>query len=329
MGNRKKPCETGQPATEKRRPPAPFPIPHSPFPQLTVLSPCKINLFLDVVARRTDGYHEVVTAIEPLALSDRLSLTVVPSGIRVTVDHPEVPDGEANIVHRAARLLLAAAGAAKGVSIRIEKNIPVAAGLGGGSGNAAAALLALNKLWNLGFGLPALTSLAGKLGSDVPFFLQPRTSLWQGRGERGQPLPPAPPFFAVLINPGFPLSTPRAYAELGVGPTSRPPHPNLKKLISALERADLPGLGAALYNRFQETLAPRYPRIRELLEFFRSRKTVGTLLSGSGPTVVGLADSPPDARRLAAEARDTFPETYRIVVAANILPPDSRPGPAD
>jgi 4-diphosphocytidyl-2-C-methyl-D-erythritol kinase len=297
--------------------------PPGTFPpaERTILSPCKINLFLDVVGRRPDGYHEVVTIIEPLALYDRILFRSARSGIAVTADHPQVPGGEANIVHRAARLLRQAAGEEKGVAIRIEKNIPVAAGLGGGSGNAAATLLALNELWNLGLSLPVLTTIAGKLGADVPFFLQPRTSLWRGRGEIGEPLPPAPPFSAVLINPAFPLSTRRAYAELAVSGPGRPPHPHLTRVVSALERSDLDALAGSLYNRFQESLAARYPRIRELLDFFRAQNAGGTLLSGSGPTVIALAAEKERADQLAADARGVFPETYRIVVAANLPSP--------
>ena len=310
MGNKEKPRETGRPAAAGPRPPAP----------LSILSPCKINLFLDVVGRRPDGYHEVVTVIEPLDLCDRLYFQTGREGIEVTTNDPAVPGGKANIVYRAAELLREAAGAQRGVSIQIEKNIPVAAGLGGGSGNAAAALLALNQLWGLELDLPALTALAGKLGSDVPFFLRPRTSLWRSRGEEGEPLPPAPPFFAVLINPAFPLSTRRAYGELAVSGPVRPPHPNLEKLIAALEVSDLDALGKALYNRFQETLATRYPPIGEILDFFREERTPGALLSGSGPTVIGLAAEKSRAERLASAARFAFPSTYRILVAANIPP---------
>ncbi len=320
MGNKENPRKTGNPAAAERRPSAPLPTPHSPLPTLTVLSPCKLNLFLDVVGRGGGGYHEVVTVIEPLDLCDRLHFQTGREGIEVTTDHPEVPEGEANIVHRAARLLLEAAGEERGVSIRIEKNIPAAAGLGGGSGNAAAALLALNELWGLKFSLPSLCEFASRLGSDVPFFLRPRTSLWKGRGEKGEPLPPAPPFFAVLINPGFPLSTRRAYGELAVSGPVRPPHPNLEKLIAALEVSDLDALGKALYNRFQETLATRYPPIGEILDFFREERTPGALLSGSGPTVIGLAAEKSRAERLASAARFAFPSTYRILVAANIPP---------
>ncbi|MDP8235679.1 MAG: 4-(cytidine 5'-diphospho)-2-C-methyl-D-erythritol kinase [Candidatus Erginobacter occultus] len=287
----------------------------------TILSPCKINLFLDVIGRRPDGYHEVVTVIEPLALCDRLVFRTTREKIEVAADDPEVPDGEENIVCRAARLLRESAGTYGGVSIRIEKNVPSAAGLGGGSADAAAALRTLNDLWDLGLSLPDLTALAGKLGSDVPFFLQPRTSLWRGRGEKGEPLPEAPPFFAVVINPAFPLSTRRAYSELAVSGPARLPHPNLAGVTDALKRSDLAALGKALYNRFQETLAPRYPRIQELLDFFREREALGALLSGSGPTVIGLAAEKERAEQLAADARAAFPETYRIVVAANLPSP--------
>lgn len=301
----------------------PLPTAYCPLPTTTVLSPCKLNLFLDVVGRRPDGYHEVVTVIEPLDLCDRLHFWTNRKGIEVTTDNPQVPDGEANIVYRAARLLRETAGAEKGVSIRIEKNVPAAAGLGGGSADAAVTLLTLNDLWELKHPLAVLSGLAGRLGSDVPFFLRPRTSLWRGRGEKGESLPPSPPFYAVLINPAFPLSTRLAYEELAISGAHRPPHRNLEKVVDALKRSDLTALGRALYNRFQETLAPRYPRIRELLDFFGAQNTAGALLSGSGPTVIGLTADKKDADKMADAGRAAFPEDYRIVVASNL--PSPRP----
>ena len=298
-------------------------MPHSPLPEITVLSPCKINLFLDVVGRRPDGYHEVVTVIEPLDLCDRLHFQTTRGGIEVTTDNPRVPDGEANIVYQAAGLLRAKSGTEKGVAIRIEKNIPAAAGLGGGSANAATALITLNNLWSLNYPLSTLTGLAERLGSDVPFFLSPQTSLWRGRGEKGEPLPNAPKFFAVLINPGFPLSTRQAYEELGISGPTRPPHKKLEELLQALKVSDLPALGIAIHNRFQEDLCHLYPPIRELLEFFHRSGALGALLSGSGPTVIGLAAEKQEAEELAAKARASFPTDYRVIVASNRPPPPS------
>lgn len=295
--------------------------------EITYSSPCKFNLFLDVIGRRSDGFHEVVTVIEPLTLRDTLHLRETSGEIRVSADHPGVPDGPGNIVHRAARLIRQSAGIEDGVSIRIEKRVPVAAGLGGGSANAALTLRALNELWRLNLSHSTLARLAADLGSDVPFFLDPRTSLCRGRGEENTPLPPAPAFRVVLVNPGFPLPTRWAYEQLSISGPSRSPHPNLEKITDALERSDLTVLGNSLYNIFQEVLEPRLPRLREVLDFFRRSAAFGTVLSGSGPTVVGLVETEEEARRLSAEARAAFPATYTIEIAGNsaFLPPTSAP----
>ncbi len=288
--------------------------------RITYTSPCKFNLFLDVIGRRPDGYHEVVTVIEPLDLSDTLHLEETAGKIEVVCDHPGVPGGEENVVYQAVRAIREAAGIDKGAAIRIEKRVPVAAGLGGGSANAAATLWALNDLWDLRLPGEEMTRLAAGLGSDVPFFLDPRTSLCRGRGEKIEPLPPAPPFWAVLVNPAFPLSTRAAYEALAVTDSPRPPHPKLEEMIAALGRSDLAALGNALYNLFQEVLEPRLPQLHEILDFFRRGRALGTVLSGSGPTVVGLLETEEEGRELAAAARAAFPEKYPVFLAGNTLP---------
>ena len=298
--------------------------------EITYSSPCKFNLFLDVIGRRLDGFHEVVTVIEPLTLCDTLYLHETSDGIQVSTDHPGVPDGPENIVHRAARLIRQAAGIENGVTIRIEKRVPVAAGLGGGSANAALTLRALNELWRLNLSHSTLARLAADLGSDVPFFLDPRTSLCRGRGEESTPLSPAPAFRVVLVNPGFPIPTRWAYEQLSISGPSRLPHPNLTRIIDGLKRQVLTALGDSLYNIFQEVLEPRLPRLREVLDFFRKSGTIGTVLSGSGPTVVGLVETEEEARRLSAEARAAFPATYMVEIAGNsaFLLPASAPFPS-
>ncbi|MFH1037324.1 MAG: 4-(cytidine 5'-diphospho)-2-C-methyl-D-erythritol kinase [PVC group bacterium] len=289
------------------------------YRKITYPSPCKFNFFLDVLGRRPDGYHEVVTVIEPLGLFDTLHLTETGGEIQVVCDHPGVPGGEENIVQRAVRAIREETGTDKGASIRIEKRVPVAAGLGGGSANAAATLRALDDLWDLGLPPGTLARLAAGLGSDVPFFLDPRTSLCRGRGEKIEVLPPAPPFRAVLVNPSFPLSTRRAYESLAVTGPLREPHPNREKVIDALDRSDLIALGNSLYNVFQEVLEPRIRPLHELLDFFRRSRAVGTVLSGSGPTVIGLVETEEEGVALAAAARSAFPENYRVYLAGNTV----------
>lgn len=286
------------------------------YREITYTSPCKFNLFLDVIDRRADGFHEVVTIIEPLSLSDRLHLRETSGKMEVYTDHPGIPDGPDNIVYQAAQLIREEAGVKRGVVIRIEKRVPAAAGLGGGSANAARTLLRLNELWELNLSRQTMVRLSAKLGSDVPFFLNPTTSLCRGRGEESTPLPPTPNFWSVLINPGFPISTRWAYEQLEVsGP--RPPHQNLEIIIDALKRSDLSTLGNSLYNIFQEVLEPRIPRLHEILDFFRNNNTLGTILSGSGSTVVGIVPTEPEAQSLAQLSQSTFPGEYFIQITTN------------
>jgi len=286
------------------------------YREITYTSPCKFNLFLDVIDRRADGFHEVVTIIEPLSLSDRLHLRETSGKMEVYTDHPGIPDGPDNIVYQAAQLIREEAGVKRGVVIRIEKRVPAAAGLGGGSANAARTLLRLNELWELNLSRQTMVRLSAKLGSDVPFFLNPTTSLCRGRGEESTPLPPTPNFWSVLINPGFPISTRWAYEQLEVS-SPRPPHQNLEIIIDALKRSDLSTLGNSLYNIFQEVLEPRIPRLHEILDFFRNNNTLGTILSGSGSTVIGIVPTEPEAQSLAQLAQSTFPGEYFIQITTN------------
>ena len=286
------------------------------YREATYTSPCKFNLFLDVIDRRADGFHEVVTIIEPLSLNDRLHLQETSGKMEVYTDHPGIPDGPDNIVYQAAQLIREEAGVKRGVVIRIEKRVPAAAGLGGGSANAARTLLRLNELWELNLSRQTMVRLSAKLGSDVPFFLNPTTSLCRGRGEESTPLPPTPNFWSVLINPGFPISTRWAYEQLEVS-SPRPPHQNLEIIIDALKRSDLSTLGNSLYNIFQEVLEPRIPRLHEILDFFRNNNTLGTILSGSGSTVVGIVPTEPEAQSLAQLSQSTFPGEYFIQITTN------------
>ena len=286
--------------------------------RITYTSPCKFNLYLDVLGKLPGGYHEVVTIMEPLYLEDRLILRPIERGTRVRADHPGVPSGKKNIVYRAVELLREETGITRGVSIRIEKRIPVAAGLGGGSGNAAATLVHLNRFWKAGLGFPALKRLAARLGSDVPFFLRPRTSLCRGRGEKISPLPALPPLPAVLVNPGIPLSTRWAYEQ--VEQANIKLHPGFDRLLAALSSGDPFRITGLTYNIFQEVLEDRVPQVKRALDFLRRHGVMAALLSGSGATVVGLVKTGAEALKLAESARRFFPGNWLVFSAGNRPP---------
>lgn len=264
---------------------------------LTLYPPAKINLGLHVLGKRPDGYHEVRTVLQKLDLRDRVTLTVRPRGLRVWCSHPAVPDGAANLAHRAAGRLLEEAGASAGCSVYIEKRIPVAAGLGGGSADAAAVLFGLNRLLGLGRSAEELESLAAELGADVPFFLGGPRALGEGRGDRLSALPPGPVRPVVLVKPPVSVSTAWAYGALNSGLT----HPPVKSKMSYLSPAilGLPRGWDALRNDLEPPVAQAHPVVGELKSRLGERGAVFTLMSGSGPTVVGWFDDALRARRAA------------------------------
>lgn len=269
--------------------------------QRIVHAPAKINLMLDVVGKRPDGYHDVAMLMLRLSLHDRLQVDLV-SGDRVSVVCPGVvlADGEQNIAARAARLFLEHTGIKAGVAIAIDKQIPAAAGLGGGSSDAAAVLLALNDL--LGAGLPRseLQSLGVRLGADVPFFLCGETSAWAtGIGEVLEPWPGLPPCWLVLVNPRFAVSTAWVYQNLGL--THRRRMSRIPRFPARIEE-----VGGLLRNDLEAVTVTRHPEIAGIKERLLEAGALGALMSGSGPTVFGVFAGPAEAATAAAQlALDT------------------------
>lgn len=266
----------------------------------------KINLGLAVLARRGDGYHEVETVLLRLDLHDVLTVALEGDGVRLRATGLPVPAGEDNLVLRAARAYLEAARSSRGVRITLDKRIPVAAGLGGGSSDAAAVLRALAQL------LPAevdLDALARSLGSDVPFFLADvPAALGRGRGERLTPLE-VPPLDLVLVDPGIPVRAADAYAALqNFTPRLRP-----ERIVARLERREEPGL----LNGLQPGVLLGHPEIRGVLDALRASGLRGVLLSGSGSTCFGVADDAGVAATVAEGLRRNHPE-WRVEVARSV-----------
>ena len=269
--------------------------------QRTILAPAKVNLILDVLGQRPDGYHDVAMLMVRLSLHDRVRVALVPgSEITVTCPGLDLAAGEENIAGRAARLFLDHAGRRSGVVIHIDKQIPAAAGLGGGSSDAAAVLLALGDL--LGSALPRseLQALGVRLGADVPFFLCGEMAAWAtGIGERLVPWRGLPPCWLVLVNPRFAVSTAWVYGNLQLT------HPRgMSKIPRFPERVD--DLGGLLRNDLEQVTASRHPEIAAIKEQLQTAGALGTLMSGSGPTVFGVFAAQSAAEQAAAElSRDT------------------------
>jgi 4-diphosphocytidyl-2-C-methyl-D-erythritol kinase len=262
--------------------------------QRSVLAPAKVNLILDVVGKRPDGYHDVAMLMVRLSLHDRVRVALTP-GRDIVVSCPglELAVGEQNIAARAARLLLDHTGVEIGVNIGIDKQIPAAAGLGGGSSDAAAVLLALNDLLATGLSRSELRSLGVRLGADVPFFLCGEMAAWAtGIGEILEPWHGLPPCHLVLVNPRFAVPTAWVYQNLGLTH-----YRHMSKLPRFPERMeDLAGL---LRNDLETVTAVRHPEIGEIKERLVKAGALGALMSGSGPTVFGVFAGPAEAEAAA------------------------------
>jgi 4-diphosphocytidyl-2-C-methyl-D-erythritol kinase len=269
------------------------------------LCPAKVNLGLRVLGRRSDGFHEIVTIFQAIELVD--VLTYEPSEtLTLAVSHPLVPADDSNLVVRAARLLQAKVDTARprGAKLTLHKSIPVGGGLGGGSSNAAGALILLNEVWRLGLDRPAMSRFAAELGSDVAFFLQGGTALGTGRGETIETLPPIAERAVLLGIPPFGLSTAEVYRALAAPLTARKADVTVPPLFVKLAE----GNDFALAKNDLEGAAFR---LREELVAFRDALTRSgaelALLSGSGSTVFGLFGAGNDLTSMAIDLGDEFP----------------------
>ncbi|NIM04690.1 MAG: 4-(cytidine 5'-diphospho)-2-C-methyl-D-erythritol kinase [Armatimonadetes bacterium] len=253
---------------------------------IRMVAPAKVNLFLAIQCRRADGFHELETVFQAIDLADVIELETSPEGIHMTSDWPGLPAGKGNLCWRAAALLAESAGTSKGVEIRLNKKIPPGAGLGGGSSDAAAVLLGLNRLWELHLSPEELQTRAASLGADVSFFLQGGTALGKGRGEVLSALP-TPHLWFVIGWPGVTLSTSAVYQDWDKQPSAG--NTKLSEMLSALEATEASGIAAALRNDLEDTTLRLCPACAELKSTLLERGCSGALVSGSGAAVFGIA----------------------------------------
>ena len=272
---------------------------------LTVPSFAKINWHLEVLGRRSDGYHEVRTLLQSVSLEDRLTFTRTDAAIELSCDNPAVPLDGTNLICRAAKLLQETTGVSAGAQIHLDKRIPVAAGLGGGSSNAAVTLLALDRLWTTNLGKTRLTELASMLGADVPFFLTGGTALGIGRGDGMVPAPDTSSQNILLVNAGIAVSAGDAYKAL-------PPELTMSYEVDMMPFSldvardstfDPSAVGIALRNDLEPGVLSSHPTLIEIKHRLESLGAAKTLMSGSGSTIFGLFDS--EVERTAAEERLT------------------------
>ncbi|MBI2883660.1 MAG: 4-(cytidine 5'-diphospho)-2-C-methyl-D-erythritol kinase [Candidatus Methylomirabilis oxyfera] len=264
--------------------------------QVTLTSPSKVNLFLEVLGRRDDGYHEICSIVALTELCDTIVLERRTSGITIWSQDPKVPCGSDNLCYRAADLLLRHSGVHGGVSIRIEKHIPIAGGMGGGSSNAATTLWGLNLLYDLGWPREELIDLGSELGSDVPLFFCRGAAFIRGRGERVEELAALTPQWLVIANPGIEIATASVYRRLRLPLTSEKAGFTMRGLVeSGQEEAAL----SHCFNRLEDVVLEAYPSVANLKQRLLLLGASPVLVSGSGPTVFGIMREAETAKRVA------------------------------
>jgi 4-diphosphocytidyl-2-C-methyl-D-erythritol kinase len=273
-------------------------------------SPCKVNLILNILGKRADGFHELETVMQPVNVCDEMTFERAGAGLQLSCSNPELPTDSKNLVHRAVASFLAAAKISDGVRIHLQKNLPLAGGIGGGSANAAVTFTALNELFGSPLPPEKLHELAAALGSDIPFFLHDRPALATGRGEKVEPLENFPAlrgraFF--LVHPGFGISTPWSYQNLARFPEAlNGKAGRAKALISKLQGNNWPGVADAFYNSLEAPAFDKFPVLELYKEFLRENGALAALMSGSGSTTFAIAENLAAAESLAEKFKSRF-----------------------
>lgn len=254
----------------------------------------KVNLGLEVLGKREDGYHEVRTILQTVSLHDKVTIKLQGEGIKIRSNSPWVPCNEKNLAYKAAAALLKRSKSKCGAKITIKKNIPIGAGLGGGSSNGAAALLGLNRLLDLRLSYEELEELGREIGVDVPFFLKGGTALACGRGDKLRFFQRTPCFWGLIVFPNFSVSTSWAYEnlELPMKPSS-----NIEKLVEAAEQGDLKEIAANLQNRFETIIFQKYPLLESMKKALKAKGALGGSLCGSGSSLFGIFEDKETAER--------------------------------
>ncbi|MCI5654193.1 4-(cytidine 5'-diphospho)-2-C-methyl-D-erythritol kinase [Lachnospiraceae bacterium HCP1S3_A8] len=264
----------------------------------------KINLGLDVLRRRDDGYHEVRMIMQTVGIYDRIDLIYKETpGITVETNLYYLPDNENNLVYKAARLLMDEFHVQKGVHIRLRKYIPVAAGMAGGSSDAAAVLFGVNKMFSLGLTTEQLMDRGVKIGADVPYCVMRGTALSEGIGEILTPLPVPPQCQVLIAKPGISVSTKFVYENLHANELRPEQHPDIDGMMEAIKQKDLYGIADRFGNVLENVTIPAYPVIQEIKDLMLEQGAIGALMSGSGPTVFGLFTNPKAAAKAHEEMR--------------------------
>lgn len=262
----------------------------------------KINLGLDILGKREDGYHEVKMIMQTIQMYDVLELRKKKEpGISLTVNVPFIPTDERNLVYRAAAMLMEEFHVQEGLSIRLDKFIPVAAGMAGGSSDAAAAFVGVNRLFHLGLSQEELMERAVKVGADVPYCIMRGTALAEGIGEKLTALPPVPPCYVLVGKPAVSVSTKMAYENLNLETIKK--RPDIDGMISDIENGNLMEMTEKMANVFEPGIIREYPVIQQIKDFMEENGALRAMMSGSGPTVFGIFDDKEKMERAAEGLR--------------------------
>lgn len=278
--------------------------------KLSVKAPAKINLALDVLHKRPDGFHEVEMVMTNVDLADRLELTELRRNeIIIESTSGFVPDDQRNLAFQAAALLKKKFNIRQGIAIKIDKQIPVAAGLAGGSSDAAATLRGLNELWELGLSYDQLADIGSEIGSDVAFCVYGGTALAKGRGEIIHPIDAPPPCWVILAKPSIGVSTAEVYRRLR---TNEMNHPDVRGMMQAIEDKNYEGICDLLGNVLEDVTLKLHPEVRQIKEKMESLGADGVLMSGSGPTVFGLTRHESRMQRIYNGLRGFCGQVYAV-----------------
>lgn len=274
-------------------------------------APAKINLSLDVLYKREDGYHEVEMVMTMVDLADRIEMQELPSDtIIISSQAGYIPLDEKNLAFQAAKLIKNRYEVSKGVYIHLDKKIPVAAGLAGGSSDAAATLRGLNRLWGLNIPNEELQVLGAELGSDVPFCVTGGTAVARGRGEKLEPIEAPPQCWVILAKPPINVSTSEVYGKFNASANRKPPVTS--QVCKAIENKDFSSLCGSLGNALEDVTLALYPEVRHLKDVMKKLGADGVLMSGSGPTVFGLVSKEAKVARVYNGLRGFCKEVYAV-----------------
>ena len=285
--------------------------------RISLKAPAKINLFLEILGKRDDGYHEIETVMQEIDLVDNLQFEEIQEGVKLKCNDKNIPSDENNLVCKAANLILNECGIRKGVLISLEKNIPVGAGLGGGSSDAAATLKALNLLWKIGLNDAELMEFAAKLGSDIPFFIKGKTALCSGRGEKITPIEVKSEMNYLVIFPHINISTATIYRNLKIDLTKK--IIDVSFFLNALKHPKVAGISKLLFNRLEEVVFTTYPDLLDVKKALDHFDFCGLSVSGSGSAFFGLCRDRQQAK--AIKSKIELSSIGNVFAVTNVITP--------